>query len=158
MQHRQSHFSTNAPWAIKKRKKKVLIMSCFMLNVIQFTYGAGNRLQRLEISFVIGESPVPGPSGKMWLGENKLIMHPCTPLQPHHHHHLNKRRPQKADCAGKRCKWANEGGKTGDADVPRTNKLLKQTRRDVLRNYVTPIRKNMIQLPERDASTEWRFT
>lgn len=46
---------------------------------MQFSAGmrANSRLQRLEIRFVIGESPVPGPTGKMWLEENKLIMLPA---------------------------------------------------------------------------------
>lgn len=38
-----------------------IFMSNLMLNVIQLT----NRLQRLEIRFVIGESPVPGLTGKI---------------------------------------------------------------------------------------------
>lgn len=57
-----------------------------MQNVIQLTYEATNR-PRSEIRFVIGESPVPGLTGKMWLGGNKLIRLPapqqaaCPPVR-----------------------------------------------------------------------------
>lgn len=52
--------------------KKCIILITFsakQLNLIRGTYGASDCLQRLEIRFVIGVSPVPGLSGKMWLGE-----------------------------------------------------------------------------------------
>lgn len=70
MLHRKRHFS-------QMHGELKILMSYVMLNAIQRTYRASNRLQRLKIRFVIGESPVPRLTGKMQLGENKLIMLPA---------------------------------------------------------------------------------
>lgn len=125
-----------------------------------------NRLRRSEIRFAIGESPVPGLTGKMWLGESKLRMLPApstsnVPPPPVRAQSelLSEQQKADSDCAGKQCERINERRRATlcSAHIPRINKLLKQRQRACLRDYITPSRKEVMQLPTWNVPAEWHF-